>query len=243
MDDVVNNGENPGQEMDIYERIVSMVDKPTWKSLLIDTVKSEGLDPWDIDISLLASKFFEKIKSMKRINLRVPANAILASSILLRFKSDNWVFFPSSIEEEVEEGRGYERINMEVPELPSVRRITKRKVTLDDLIKAIEDVMAKEIKKKSKRQRIIDINPMEVLRESFFDEENIKEHLDSVWAYLDSRKDENGLVLFSEILPSKKPEDVVKTLIPVLHLANEGRVFVWQEDFFEDIIIKVNGHE
>ncbi len=226
---------------DIYDRIVSMVDKPTWKSLLVDTVRSEGLDPWDIDISLLSNRFFEKVKSMRDLNLRVPANAILASSILLRFKSDSWIFFPSAIEDEVEEEKGTGRMEMEVPELPSIRRITKRKVTLDDLIRAIEDVMEKEIRKKSKRERrLIDINPMEVLRESFFDDENIKKHLDSVYVYLNSRKDDNGLVLFSALLKEKTPDDVVKNLIPILHLANEGRISLWQEEFFDEIIIKVN---
>ncbi len=229
----------------IYDKIVEMVEKPTWKTLLIDTVKSAGLDPWDIDIEVLAGKFAERIKAMKEMNLRVPANAILASSILLRFKSDNWIFFPREEEEdEGEELDGRDRPKVDIPELPPVKRITRRKVTLDDLIKAIEEVMEKEIRKKSKKgiRPRLDINPMELLKDSFFNDEEFERRLNLVWLTINQKADESGLVLFSEIVPGNDRQSVVKTLIPVLHLANEEKIYLWQEDFFDDIIIRVNGH-
>ncbi len=230
--------------VDIYNELVEMVEKPTWKSLLIDTVKSSGIDPWDIDIGKLAGMFADRIMSMKEHNLRVPANAILASSILLRFKSDNWVFFPRQDEDEEEESdvEFTRKTGIEIPDLPLVKRVTKRKVTLDDLIKAIEDVMAKEIKKRSKganRPRL-DINPLTVLKDSFFDGEKLDETKKLVMLSLNENKDEYGLVMFSDILPNNNRMTVVEVLLALLHLANEGKVFLWQENFFDDIMIKVN---
>ncbi len=227
--------------MSIYDRIVEMVEKPTWKSLLIDTVKSEGLDPWDIDINRLATRFAKKIREIKDTNLRIPANAVLASSILLRFKSDNWVFFPDE-EEDVQEiavdGRVYE-----IPELPAVKRVTRRKVTLDDLIRAIEDVMQKEVRKKRKMQsRVVDWDPEKFIRASFFDSKDIEGIANKLIERMDEIKDEYGLVRFSQLVDKNKRDNVVETILTLLYLANDERIFLWQEDYFDEIIIKVNGH-
>ncbi len=231
---------------DIYTQLVEMVEKPTWKSLLIDTVKSSGLDPWDIDIGKLAGMFAERIKRMRENNLRVPANAILASSILLRFKSDNWVFFPSEEEEEDEGPIVVGKEKVEIPELPPIKRVTKRRVTLDDLIKAIEDVMEKEIRKRKKSRSTgvtLNVNPLQVLRDSFFDSEELENTKRAVWIALNQKKDDMGLVLFSDILPDNDRMTIVKILLSILHLANENKVFLWQEDFFDEILIKVNDDE
>ena len=67
--------------------LISLIDVPEWKSILLDLVSSEKMDPWNIDIVELSEKYLQKINSMELMDLRVPANAILASSILLRAKS------------------------------------------------------------------------------------------------------------------------------------------------------------
>ena len=36
-----------------------------WKEIIFDLIHTEQLDPWDIDISLLAEKFLGKIKELE----------------------------------------------------------------------------------------------------------------------------------------------------------------------------------
>ncbi len=239
----VDHISDPGTR-DVYQELVDMVDRPTWRTLLIDTVRSSGMDPWDLDIGKLAGMFAEKIRAMKSSNLRVPANAILASSILLRFKSDNWVFFPNEeVEEEEEQTTTRERVD--IPELPPIKRVTKRRVTLDDLIRAIEDVMEKEIRKRKKSTSahiLMDVNPMEVLRDSFFDAEQLDMMKKAIWINLLKKKDDLGLVLFSDLLSSKTRNELIKVFISLLHLQADGKIFMWQENFFDEIIIKVNDY-
>jgi len=142
------------EEEDIHEKLVNIIDKPTWKTILMDIVKSENMDPWNIDVGLLAKKYVEKINSMKKLNFRIPANAVLAAAIIVRFKSDVWDLTPQSLfEEELEEQTEWEYVidGKRVPELTPSRRITKRKVTIEELIKAVEDVMEKERKRAMKR--------------------------------------------------------------------------------------------
>ena len=65
-----------------------LVKQPTWKEMLLDLVVKEQLDPWNIDIGLIAEKYVKHIREMQTLDLHIPANLILAASILLRFKSD-----------------------------------------------------------------------------------------------------------------------------------------------------------
>jgi len=78
------------------------VEEATWKDILIDLVKKNELDPWDIDIALLVDKYLETIKKIKLLDLRVPANIMLASALLVRLKSD-MLSLQESYEESSEE--------------------------------------------------------------------------------------------------------------------------------------------
>ena len=75
---------------DIHESIFSILfeqDEVTWQALLMDLVRSEQMDPWDIDISMLAQKYIETIKELKKTDLRISGKVLLAAAILLRVKA------------------------------------------------------------------------------------------------------------------------------------------------------------
>jgi hypothetical protein len=48
-------------DLAIYELIVSQ--ELTWEGLLRDIVKKENINPWDIDISFLSSKYLEALSN------------------------------------------------------------------------------------------------------------------------------------------------------------------------------------
>ena len=76
----------------MHDRIMDIVmgeDEITWKTMLYDLVKAEGMDPWDIDISKLTRNFIDMIKTMKKMDLRVSGKVLLASALLLKFKSNS----------------------------------------------------------------------------------------------------------------------------------------------------------
>ena len=57
----------------IFDLLLNQEDV-TWKTLLYDLVKTEQMDPWDVNISLLTQKYIDTIKKFKLnfyiINLR-----------------------------------------------------------------------------------------------------------------------------------------------------------------------------
>ena len=62
-------------------------DDITWQSMIHDAVRTEQMDPWDIDIAVLAARFLEMLKKFKEMDFRISGKIVLAAAILLRIKS------------------------------------------------------------------------------------------------------------------------------------------------------------
>ena len=78
----------------MHDRIFNLLveqDEISWKSMIFNLVKKEGLDPWDINVSSLAEKYIKKLKELKELNLKVSGKVVLAAAILLRLKSNKLV--------------------------------------------------------------------------------------------------------------------------------------------------------
>ena len=63
-----------------------MIENSFWRDILYEIINT--LDPWDIDLSELATRYSQKVKEMQEMNFKIPANVILVSSVLLRMKAD-----------------------------------------------------------------------------------------------------------------------------------------------------------
>jgi len=176
---------------------------------------------------------------MRKLNLRVPANAILAASVLLRFKSDSWslekeevlpVFIPD-----------VPYYAPEIPHLAPMMRTTARKVSVDELISAVGDIIVKEEKKAQRRKlRAEKMIPMELLALVDFNGEHFEKKMTQVYRRIKNRADVQNLALFSQLLDKGcTTADVIDNLVPILHLANQQRINIWQEDVFGEIFIKL----
>ena len=113
-----------------------------WEYILLDIVKSEELDPWDIDISKLTATYLDRIKKMKELDLRIPARIILAAAILLRLQSETLSLTKSDDARFDELFGNEEEAPAEIPEQVPILdlRLTRkplRKITLTDLIETL----------------------------------------------------------------------------------------------------------
>ena len=70
----------------IYDMLMKR-DEITWQSLIYELVRSEQMNPWDIDVGLLARRYLETLKKMKEMNFFISGKVVLASAILLKIKS------------------------------------------------------------------------------------------------------------------------------------------------------------
>ncbi len=218
-----------------------------WKTILYDLVKTEQMDPWDINLSLLTKKYLEAIHKMQESNLRISGKILLAAAFLLRIKSsylvDHDIFnldkLINSTEENLDEdlldepqaGRKQREKFQLIPRNPQPRN---RKVSINDLIEALQRAMAskKRILEKQRPVKFIfpsrKIDIMEVIRDLYY---KIIYH---------SEKNPGRNLTFTELLPPKAGKrEKVYTFIPLLHLENEQRVETAQEKPFEEIYVKL----
>src|SRR3989338_3225268 len=78
----------------MQDQILEMLmnkDEITWQSMIYELIKSEQMNPWDIDISLLTKKYLETVQKLQEANFFISGKVLLASSILLRIKSDKLI--------------------------------------------------------------------------------------------------------------------------------------------------------
>jgi len=227
-----------------HNGLVDLIDQPAWKTILIELVKKERVDPWSIDIGVLAGMYLAKINSLTGTDLRLPANAILASAILLKFKSN--VLKISNIEDEdefLEKKKGMspdEKAEFDalLPDLKNIHRIKEGKVSLDDLVASIESMLSKSKKTRDKKFLGRERTEFKIPLSDF----QIDKEMDKVFKIIQKTADSQGLVLFSEIIKGKDGDtvNVVRTFLPCLFLTNKGRINMWQDDFFGSIFISLN---
>jgi segregation and condensation protein A len=221
--------------------LVSLIEQPDWKSILLDLVKREKMDVWNLDLVVLAQKYLERIQGMTTLNLRIPANALLASAILLRFKASSIRF--SFLEEPKEEFSQEEILRLEsmLPELTPNAKVREGTVSLPELVEAIESIMKKTKEKSAKLVHRASLPPPS-FAVPLFEEKDLSSRIEELYHAIQTKADSEGWVLFSDLVKEKTSKDMLYVFIPLLFLYHKARVSLVQEQFFGEIFISVNGH-
>lgn len=239
--------ENPQDQ--IFQIVLDGEDV-TWQTMLYDLVKSEQMDPWDIDISELAGKFLVMLRKLKEINLRIPGNVLLAAAIMLKLKTKRLMEtdlveldkliagtsevteedFYGGLEEEFEKGsRVIEDEHRLIPRIPQPR---KRKVSIYDLVGALEKAL--EVKKRRVERSIPELK-VEIPEKKVDMTRLITDIYSRIKLFVSANKGKP--LTFSRLIPSPSREDKVLTLIPLLHLTNQRKVDLEQKEHFGEIEI------
>src|SRR3989338_2864974 len=241
--------------MDNYERIFSIVfskaDEVTWQSVIYELVKSEQMDPWDIDVGLLAQKYIEMLRTLKEHDFRMSGKVLLAAAILLKLKSTKLVGEDLSeldrlligVNEEMEE-LGFDEASdipklTEIPTLiPRTPQPRKRKVSIYDLVEALERAL--EVKKRRLLHSIPPLN-LEPPKKRRDITEIIREVYGRIKSFFFTALPEK--LTFTKLLPSESKEDKVHTFIPLLYLAQQSKIELVQEAPFGEIEVLLKRKE
>lgn len=236
--------------MDPHERIFELLynkDEVTWQSLLYELVKTEQMDPWDINISLLAKTYIDTIKKLKDLDFRVSGKVLLAAAILLKIKSnrllnedllefDSLLADPQELMDDINFDETYTpRDNLEKPPLiPRTPQPRKRKVSIFDLVEALEKAL--EVKK---RRIMNSIPPMhlEVPKKTRDITQILRDVYGKIMSFFSLNK--GSKLTFSQLTTSQSKEDKVYTFIPLLHLSNQRKVDLSQKEHFGEIEIMI----
>ncbi len=239
-----------------HDQIIDLImnkDDISWQQIIFSAVKSEEMDPWDIDITKLSQSFLIKLRALKEMDFKVSGKVILAAAIMLRIKSTKLIgedltyldqliakggqseedaFYDelASLENEKNvqvsiDGKNYELI----PRTPQPR---KRKVSVYDLVEALEKALEVKNRRRLWEKEIIH---MEIPKRKVDIEHLIVKTFGDVLEYFSTQKDIK--LTFSRLLKAHTKEEKVFTFIPLLHLSNSGKLLLTQECHLGEIFI------
>jgi len=225
-----------------------MVVEPSWEDVIVKIVAEEGMEPWSIDIVKLADAFSSYIHHVSKLqdDLRISARFILIAAILLRMKSDvlaakeEKLLIPESPDQNQKEADLLRQLAGVPPLDPPIKRIPLKNVTLTELITSLRKAFEVQERRKARKERRI-----AVVGNVFAEPDDITERIDRLLAQIKDilAEIENGKVEFSKLVADWKREKIVKTLMPMLHLAQEGKIDYAQDELFQEIFVELKKEE
>ena len=218
----------------MQDKILDMLmqkDEITWQNIILDLVKSEQMDPWDIDISILTQKYLETLNKLKETNFFISGKVIMAASMLLKIKSNKLLseditnfdalINPPSEDDLFEADSFYQDQRIDVPKLAiKTPQKRKRKVGVNDLINALQKALRVNQRKVLRKIKEQSHRHPEIPKKTFDINSLIKEVFEKI-KYLLSRKEE---ITFTKLIPSESKDDKIKTFIPLLHLDHQNKI-------------------
>lgn len=247
----------------LYDAIFTE-DDVKWQSLIYALVRSGKIDPWDVDISLFANEYLKMIRKLKELNFRISGKVVLAAAILLKLKTNRLGLtdFLGLIEEPSDEELGLEfsegeevfidederrllklaeHIRHNTPKKyllkPKIPTARQRKVTVMELVRALKKAMEVEARREERRAKIENLPKQEYKVKKVNIYEKIRAVIKRIKQFI--LKTKRNTIEFHYLVPSKKKKDVVWTFIPILHLAQHGKLHLHQDRPFAPILIEV----
>lgn len=218
-----------------------------WQEIIYDLINTEQLDPWDIDITKLTDIYLIKIQELEEADFFISSKVLLAAALLLRIKSEILLNkYIKSIDEILfgkKEDKKYsmERIELEdeIPELIPRSPVPRmRKVTLKELMEALNKAIITENRRIKKE--IVSKNALREVGISLPERKiSIKDKIREIYKKLLVHLNDEEIkkkVSYSELIGDNKEERVI-AFSPLLHLENQQKVWLEQEQSFEEIYV------
>ncbi|MCR4392008.1 MAG: hypothetical protein NUV94_04335 [Candidatus Acetothermia bacterium] len=216
--------------------------KADWEEVFRQVTRD--LNPWTLDLVELVGRFRAYVAE-RDLELAVPGRMVLASSVLLRMKSD-WVRdggAPPTMAEALDEITAEIAIADEeepapvyiAPELClPIRRQPRSRPTLADLRRSLKAALAKQGRSSRPAANLTaEDMGMDVEREPF------TRRVVRLLRYLLTLVNGQRVIPFQAVAPDGDPKERVARFLELLHLDAQGKIRVFQEEFLGEILIEV----
>lgn len=218
------------QKVDESHLIKTIVVVSDWEEAIQNIIEEENIDPWNVDIVKLVDAFMNYLRNLTKFDFRVPARFIYVAAILLRLKCEALVVRELKQKEEKPSELD---INVPLLDMP-IMRVPRKKVTITDLISALNKAIDFEERKKDKKMRV-----RRNVENLIVPVEDIEVRIKRVYEEIFARKQTR----FSELVGKWERPVIVEKFIPVLHLSNSGVITCEQNELFGEIFISIRDEE
>jgi segregation and condensation protein A len=238
----------------LYDMLVSR--ELGWQAIIYDLIKTEQLNPWDIDLVLLSRKYVERVQQLQDLEegaFFISSKVLLAAAILLRIKSeilhsnirdlDELLFDRKKKQRDeivdanalVDFASEFEQDqNYIVPRTPLPR---SRKITLQELMTALDRAINTEhrrIKKIIRVQRLRSNLDFVLPKPGISIRQKIKELYQKIKSFFSMKRGEK--LTFTQVAGTERNERI-SCFLPLLHLDNQGKINLEQAEPFSEIEI------
>jgi segregation and condensation protein A len=233
----------------VYDIITSK--KPDWQVIIYEMVHTQQLDPWDLDLIILTKKYFEKIELMEETDFYISSKVLLAAALLLRIKSESLLNKHLKDIDEIlfgrkqEPAKPIERIEIDESELPILIPKTPmsrlRKVTLPELMIALNKAInteSRRIKREVAVKRAQKLSQVDIPKFKRIDlKDRVKQFYEKILISIKRPQKENLTKLTYNDLTQNEKEEKLAAFLPLLHLSNNRKLWLEQNDHLDDIWI------
>ena len=218
-----------------------------WQEIIYDLINTEQLDPWDVNIIVLTEGYLEKINHLKEADFFVSSKVLFAAALLLRIKSEFLLNkHLKSIDEilfgqEEKKQHSLERIELDeeipilVPKSPMPRF---KKVTLKELIESLNKAISTEnrrIKKEIINRNALRETGLSLPKNKVSIKSKIRQLYEDLLKHL-KEEEKQKKISYTEFIGNTKEEKII-AFSPLLHLEHQQKVWLAQENHFEEIFI------
>ena len=228
--------------------------------LAFDLVLHQQMNPWGIDLVNFSSMYIKKAKDEK-IDLLIAGRIIYMAWKVLHMQSDNLVGNMESKQEEIhdfgwddlptgpwyesDDGYSYTNLVMKTPHPPlepPLRRDTKRKISLIELLDAFdqarkdaENFQIIDKMRKEERDRLT-LKARKAMKGAAH-EDHLEEDVVAIWSRIQEFPKKS--MSLSSICQTDDYDDRIRTFLSVLFLAYDKKIRIYQRNFpFGEIYIK-----
>ena len=227
--------------------------------ILVQMAERGEIDPWNIDIVEVTDRFLSELERRKELDLRISGRTLFYAALLLRMKSeileqaevveaDEYCGEDDVGEEEFgpdaefdQEGNALgpiERLEREIRRRLDRKQLRKRPITLFELI--LELKAAEKEQRRRQRftspfdPRLIDVEDVVGIAH----DEGYRETAMAVLCQCEESIEKHGIMTLEE-LAEMMGKRIIDVYIPLLYLMFEGKLALWQDEFFGQVFVQV----
>ena len=186
--------------------------------VILKLVLKGEIDPWNIDITVLADKFLQEIKNMYIPDLITASKVLVVAALLLKMKAETL--------DQQEENQNISR-----------KRLfgIKRFYTIEEIAHILKEYVSPPIETKPKKERRPYERKSSVKKQNTFDYKLAKAVLEDAIKYLEEElKQVEEVIKFSQLNYPNKPQ----AFVALLFLNHDNKINLYQEEPYEEIYIE-----
>jgi len=205
-------------------------DSPFWATppyiLLTDVLQLDKVEPWNVDVGKLVVGFLNEMKRMGDIDFRVSGNALYSASVIFMRKTRDLVqlgVLPPETDDDDED--------LEIPLIRPPFRLTNRRVTIEELLIAMDHMMTKGVRRRStptKRHGRTKADPITFTMN--VDQANIEETIADVYTDLQNILEIGEISKFKDVLMNNTRKEIVRVFFALLFLYARGFIDIWMDE-------------